>query len=48
MLPAQGRPVPAVAFVAFSNWMEFHKGGMLTRLVVDSWAINRIVILAEI
>ena len=48
MLQAQGSFAPAVAFVAFSNWMEFHKGGMLTRLVVDSWAIGRIVILAEI
>ena len=48
MLQAQGSFTPAVAIVAFSNWMEFHKGGRLTRLVVDSWAIDRIVILAEI
>ena len=48
MLQAQGSSAPAVAFVAFSNWMEFHKGGMLTRLVVDSWAIDRIVTLAEL
>ena len=48
MLQAQGSFTPAVAIVAFSNWMEFHKRGMLTRLVVDSWAIDRIVILAEI